>query len=334
MKIVKIILIILAILLILMTILFFYFVYTPRPQKPKLSAEVQQATINIDNIDRSYTFFVPENLTKKPALLFVLHGTIQDADSIRRFSGYEFDRLADSKKFIVVYPEGFGRNWNACRKASTHSAKKNNINDKSFILALIDLFKKNYNIDPSRIFIAGFSNGAHMAYRFAFELRSKITAIAAIAGSIPTLDNMDCIELQKPLPVLIMNGTKDPMNPYEGGIVSNYGFSSRGTVRSSMGTARYFANLAGYDDNPTETATLPHLNQSDPTSVRRDIWRAGGKPEIILYTIIGGGHLVPQQNYIAPRMFGKTTYDINGPVEIWNFFSRQVSEKQVNLKID
>jgi polyhydroxybutyrate depolymerase len=300
-----------------------YFLYTPKPEQPKLSAVVQHATIRVGTLDRSYTFYIPAHLPNKAPLLFVLHGSLQDVEDIRRFTGYEFERLADANGFIVVYPAGFEHNWNDCRKSATYPAKIQNIDDKGLIQALIARFRQDHGADAARVFVTGYSNGGHLAYRLALELPSEIAGIAAFGANLPTPDNSDCIESGKPIPVLIMNGTRDPINPYEGGKVTLFGFGSRGTVRSSVESARYFAKLAGYTDTPTETVTLPHQNKSDPTSVRRDVWRASGMPDISFYSIIEGGHLVPQPIFRAPRVLGRTTSDLDGPAEIWGFFSRQ-----------
>lgn len=304
---------------------YIHFLYAPQPEQPKLSAVSQHASIHVGNLDRSYTFYVPAHLPDKAPLIFVLHGSLQDVEDIRKFTGYEFERLADAAGFIVVYPAGFEHNWNDCRRSATYPAKIQNIDDKGLIRALIARFRQDHGIDTARVFVAGYSNGGHMAYRLALESPFEIAGVAAIGANLPTPENSDCTQTGKPVPLLIMNGTADPINPYEGGKVTLFGFGNRGTVRSSIASARYFANLAGYNDTPTQTATLPHQNPTDPTSVRRDEWRAGGKPDIVLYSIIKGGHVIPQSVFQAPRLLGRTTGDLDGPAEIWGFFARQPS---------
>ncbi|MBI4855115.1 MAG: hypothetical protein HY819_25210 [Acidobacteria bacterium] len=72
---------------------------------------------------------------------------------------------------------------------------------------------------------------------------NKITAIAAIAASRPTPSNNDCQESKQAIPVMIINDTADPINPYNGGKVTLFGFGNRGTVLSSIETAKYFTQL-------------------------------------------------------------------------------------------
>ncbi len=118
-----------------------------------------------------------------------------------------------------------------------------------------------------------------------------------------------------------MNGTSDPFTPYNGGLAVH-----GATVRSAQESAEDFAKLNG-QTNPPKTTSLPHQKAYDPTFVDRTVWDDAGKPEVALVTINGGGHVIPQSKYAWPSDFGRTTSDIEGPVEIWNFFSRQPSLK-------
>src|SRR5437899_384166 len=85
-------------------------------------------------------------------------------------------------------------------------------------------------------------DGDLLAYRLALELPDRIAAVAPVAASLPDDSNFDCKKSGKPVAILILNGTADPMNPYEGGEVALYGlFGSRGTVMSTDATVAYFA---------------------------------------------------------------------------------------------
>jgi polyhydroxybutyrate depolymerase len=163
----------------------------------------------------------------------------------------------------------------------------------------------------------GYSQGGGMAYRLALELPDEITAIAAIGDNLPTEDKSDCRASGKPVSVLVMNGTADPMNPYNGG-VDLIGAA----LRSAPATAEYFAKLNG-QTTPPKTTRLPHLDSSDPTSVDRTVWNDAGKPEVVLVTINGGGHTIPHPKMVFPSNLGQTNKDLNGLVEIWEFFARQ-----------
>jgi polyhydroxybutyrate depolymerase len=199
-----------------------------------------------------------------------------------------------------------------------------NIDDVGFVRALIAKFRADYGINPSRVFAMGMSNGGQMVYRLAAALPDEITGIAAVGVNLPTDDNDDCRALGKPIPVLIIMGTSDPMLPYNGGN------SSDGNLRSAQASAEFFAKLNGHA-NPPKTTRLPHLDSSDSTSVDRTIWSDAGKPEVVLDTINGGGHVLPLSKfstvYYYGLNFGQTTGDLDAPAEIWEFFGRQPSLK-------
>jgi polyhydroxybutyrate depolymerase len=67
---------------------------------------------------------------------------------------------------------------------------------------------------------------------------------------------------------------------------------------------------------------LPHRNDSDSTWVERVTWAAEGKPPVVLYTVHGGGHVVPQPYYRYSVVSGRQTQDLDAPAVIWDFFSK------------
>jgi len=250
---------------------------------------------------------------------------------MRVSTGFEFERLADAHGFIVIYPDGYRNHWNDCRKAASYAARTENINDEAFILALIERFHSTLNADQTRVFVMGYSNGGHMAYRLALEMPERITAIATVAANMPTDDNCACLKSGRPIPVMIMNGTKDPINPNGGGKISLFGFGNRGPVMSSRKSAEYFAGLVAPACGPA-ISHLSSSNRVDQSSVEKLDWNVPGQPEVLLVTIHGGGHVVPQPIYSAPRLLGRTTSVINGPEEIWSFFARQRPLAPTQLK--
>jgi polyhydroxybutyrate depolymerase len=290
---------------------------------PTLASASQVASIRVGDLERTYVYYVPVSLPRNAPLLLVFHGRGMNADMMRGWAGYQFDRLADKNRFVVVYLDGYQQTWNDCGKSDL-PAKTQNIDDVGFVRALIARVHADYGINPSQVFAMGYSNGGFMVFRLALELPDEITAVAAVAANLATDDNSDCRASGKPIPVLIMNGTSDPNVPYNGGVVLLSKVAV--TVRSTQESAEYFAKLNG-QVNPPKTTCLPHQDVSDPTSVDRTVWNDPGKPEVVLVTINEGGHVVPQSQFIASSSFGRTTKDLDGPVEIWNFFSRQPPQK-------
>lgn len=110
---------------------------------------------------------------------------------------------------------------------------------------MINYFSSKYHISNKRVFAAGMSGGGHMAYKLALTMPEKIKAVTAIIANLPDTNNMDCIEVKRPIPVMIINGTEDPLNPYKGGMMVS-GNVTFGYVRSTDRTFKYWSTLAGY----------------------------------------------------------------------------------------
>jgi polyhydroxybutyrate depolymerase len=295
--------------------LFGYFGYTPPPAVPRLSGELTPGSIEVGGLQRTYLTYLPKGLAKGAPLVVVMHGSGESGNHVRRWTGYGFDRLADEHGFAVVYPDGYEGYWNACNIVGDYSANKLNIDDVRFLTAMADKLIVDVGIDRDRVFATGVSRGGSMAYRLALEAPSRFRAVAAVAASVPTPDNFKCKPAEQGTSsVMIMNGTKDPIIPFDGGEVKFYGFLKRGTVRSSRASGQYLADL-NHIAGPPETIGEDH--------VERVLWHGGSKVEVELVAVLGGGHGIPQPYFRYPRLLGPTLEEPNGPAVIWAFFGRQ-----------
>jgi polyhydroxybutyrate depolymerase len=257
--------------------------------------------------ERTFIEYAPKTLKPGAPLLFALHPSGGDAEGMREYSNYEFDELADKYGFLVVYPDGFDNTWNDCRSGSPFASKRLKIDDVGFIEALLDHEVTAHAVDRKRVFAAGWSNGAQLAYRLALEHPEDFAGIAAISASVPVKESLDCGEVNKPIPVMIVNGTADPINPFRGGMVK-LGPAQLGNVLSSEDTAKYWAKLLGVTAAP-QIAALPH--KGGRTTVDSMSWVKDGIPVVILYAVQNGGHAMPLEGE-----------DLDSPVAIWDFFAK------------
>src|SRR5882672_1563337 len=269
--------------------------------------EARQNVGTVGGRERTFIEYAPKTLKPGAPLLFVLHPSGGDASSMRDYSKYEFDELADKYGFVVVYPDGYENTWNDCRGGSPFPSKALKIDDSGFIEALIAHEVDAHQIDRKRVFAAGWSNGGQLAYRLALEHPEDFAGVAAISASLPVKENLDCGQVDKPIPVMIVNGTADPINPYRGGMV-NLGGAKLGNVLSSEDTAKYWAKLLGVTAMP-ELAKLPH--KGGGTSVDSMSFVKDGTPVVVLYSVQNGGHAMPLEGE-----------DLDSPVVIWDFFSK------------
>ena len=287
--------------------------------EPTLGGALLSAALEHEGRTRSYQLYEPLEREAAPALVLVLHGSQGDSGQARGGFGYEWDRLADRDGFLVAYPDGFDRHWNGCRRAGPYRANREDVDDVGFLLALVDALATSHGVDPRRIFATGISNGGHMVLRLALEAPARFRAVAPVIASLPAGNNMDCTAAGRPVSLLLMNGTEDPMNPYEGGRVALFGFGDRGDVLSTEATARYWAELAGYDEPPA-VERLPDVAPDDGSTIERWRWRERGRPSVELVAVIGGGHTVPHPEMRMPRLLGETNADARAAELIWEFF--------------
>ncbi len=299
-----------------------YWLYTPTIEPvPALDGELLEGSLNAGGRERHFRWYRPAKPAESPPLVFVLHGSRGDGRSARRMTYYEFDRLADRHGFLAVYPDGYEQHWNDCRAAAPYSANKKNIDDIAFLSAMIDFFVAEQHANPDRVYVTGFSNGGQLAYRVALELPERVAAVAPVAASLPDDANFDCKKSGKPVAIMVLNGTADPMNPYEGGEAALYGvFEPRGTVLSTDATIGYFAKLAGHE-SPPRIVEYPDVATHDHSRARLQTWNDGSGPEVVLLTVEGGGHTFPHPFHRFPRLIGATNADLDAAAEIWRFFT-------------
>jgi polyhydroxybutyrate depolymerase len=300
--------------------LFGYFVYSPAPEVPRLSGTLTRGTIVVGRLKRTYLTYVPRGLTRGAPLVVVMHGTGETGAHVRTWTAYGFDRLADERGFALVYPDGYEGSWNACNIVGDYSANSRNIDDVGFLTGVADKLISELGIDPGRVFATGISRGGAMAFRLGFEAPSRFRAVAAVSASVPTPENFKCTPAgHGTSSVMIMNGTKDPVIPFDGGEVTFFGFLKRGRVRSSRASGQYIADL----NHITGTPEASETDMADGVRVDRVVWRNDSSVEVELEAIHGGGHGIPQPYRRYPRALGPTAREPNGPAVIWAFFERQ-----------
>lgn len=295
------------------------------PPEPSLSGRVGRGSLEHRGRTRTFLYYLPARLDAPVALVIVFHSSMGNGAQARAAFGYEFDRIADEHGFLVVYPDGVGGHWNDCREVAPYAARRLGIDDVGFARALVAHLRARWKVDGERVFATGFSNGGHMAIRLALEAPDLVAGVAPVIASLPAETNMVCRVSGEPVSILLMNGTDDPINPYEGGEVALYGtFVKRGLVVSTEASAAWFARLAGHTGQP-ERERLPDRDGDDGSTVERARWSGRGRKSVVLYSVRGGGHTVPHPTARAPRLLGRTNADVTAAEEIWSFFSGEVT---------
>lgn len=270
-----------------------------------VDCQIIDDSLLIEKNYRSFHFLKSEK--PNSSLVFILHGSNGNGLKIRKAAS-KLEAIAADENITLVYPNGYKKYWNECRKLAKSEANQLNINDNAFFEQMIAFFKNKYQINEKQVFVIGESGGGHMAYKLALTMPEKLAGITALIANLPDTNNLDCFEKKMAIPVMIVNGTIDTINPYNGGEVilgkENYGF-----VRSTERTFNYWAKLAGYKGKPKATL-LPDVDPNDKKTIEKFTYKKGKKPEITLLKVNGGHHDYPN--------------DINVYLEAWNFFKRAI----------
>lgn len=280
----------------------------PLPNPPSPAHGSFDRSIQFGGLKRTYRVYLPSSYDgRQPvALVLAFHGRIGTGRSQERLS--HLTEVADRRGFILVYPDGIGRSWNAGH--GTGTAARRNVDDIGFVSKLIDDLSQELNINRHRIYATGMSNGAIFVHRLACELSPRIAAIAAIAGTIAPEIAKNC-KGGRAVSVMQVHGTADPIVPWEGGFTKG-----RGHVASVPETIKFWVAHNGCSLTPGIT----HLGES----IVREAYAHGRQgSEVVLYKIIGGGHTWPGGYQYGPSaVIGETNHALNTSEVIWEFFAR------------
>jgi len=290
--------------------------------QPSQQSALAFHTLRYDGLKRSYYLHAPHNSTATrhwPVLLILHGGGKGDGHKLAQHTKYV--DLAEQEGFIAVFPNGVNGQWNDGRDQTIQKTSNTNINDVGFISALIDHIIRKYRGDPSRVYVTGLSNGGMMTLRLGCELNSKLAAIAPVIANLPKKLIVKC-KPDSTLPVLLMNGTKDPIVPWNGGYV-HFFRKKMGQVVSTHKTIQFWVKHNQCNPVP-KIRSLPDKDKTDGSTVQVSRYTHGKNgSEVILYKIVGGGHNFPGSNFSeVPLLTGKKNNDINGVKVIWNFLKQ------------
>jgi polyhydroxybutyrate depolymerase len=236
--------------------------------------------------DRTYRLHVPAGLQKPAPLIIALHGGGGSGKVMERATG--LSALADSRGFVVVYPDALEGHWNDGRNARTIDEQVDDVDDVGFVVTLVGELVSQGLVDPYRVFVTGISNGAILSHRLACEHSELFAAAAPVVGAMaaPVLERC---RPASPMSWLIINGTEDKFIKYEGGTVYNDD-DRRGRTASVDATVAKWRAANACDAE--ETMSVIDAVPDDGTAVHVSEWRCTDA-RIVLHRIEGGGHTWP-----------------------------------------
>ncbi len=275
-------------------------------------------TLKVDGRKRQFVVKKPLfwDKSKKIPLIIGLHG---GGSSWKKFNNgttkHTLDIETKKRNILLILPQAIDNHWNDGRKIFAN----NPIDDVKFISKLIDYAIKKYNVDASKVYITGMSNGGMMAIRLAIELSDKVKAVAAVSALLNYgIRNQ---KPKNPVSFLLINGTTDPIMPYAGGEIKTFGFSKpRGKVLSARKTLNYFL-----DNNVCNTRPIKKHQDKRPfdkTSLDFEIYdKCFASTQVESIQVNDGGHTWPGgKQYLPVGLIGRASREINASKVIVDFF--------------
>jgi polyhydroxybutyrate depolymerase len=243
---------------------------------------------------RGYRVHVPAGYRPRaptPAVLF-FHGYGGSAADTDAASG--LSELADRRGFLAVYPqgtsiEGGARFWANAGRVSL------GVDDLRFTADVLNDLQDRFCVDPGRVHAGGFSAGGGVAAWLACELAGRIAAVATVSGQL-VAEPGGC-RPSRPVPVLAVHGTGDPVIPYGGRAAD-----AEAPLRLPALPA-WLAGWAARDGCTVDAAVF--LDTAQVTGVRWSGCRAGA--EVVHYRLNGGGHAPPRT--VAGRPIAELLWD-------------------------
>jgi polyhydroxybutyrate depolymerase len=250
---------------------------------------------------------LPSRQGPAPTIL-VLHGQTSTAAWTAENSGFAEAALAH--RFTAVFPQGIRKQWNDGREAQAAG-----VDDVGFLHRLVTSLVGRGLADPKQIYIAGVSNGGMMTFRMLCESSELFAGAATVIANMPTRIGERCAP-RRPVPVIMFNGTNDPLVPYDGGGVGFLG--GRGSVWAAEETAEFMADVNACE--AVRAMPLPIGTRVQVTRLEWTLCRTGSS--VTLYRMDGAGHQVPGQRSFLPLFLGRGTRAVRAADEAFAFFRR------------
>ncbi len=319
---------------------------------PAVRAQETKEKVTVDDTDRTFMVRLPKGYdsSKKYPVVVLLHGMNQDPDDMERLT--RFDEIADANGIIAVYPRALHGRWNVGVYAEVrqpvmgprrrgygggypggypggggypNGGGQQNPNrppdderrvppadDVAFIGQMLDAIPLKFSVDAAHIYAVGLSEGGFMSMRLGCNLGDRFAAVATVGATMPK--TMTCLP-PRPVPVVMVNGTSDPVVPYGGGTEHNLEL----TMLSAEDSAKAWARIDRCAEKP-EKSKLPEKSKGGMETKVDTYNGCHDNAQVALYSVKGAGNTWPGgEQYEAENAIGKTSSDLAANEVIWKF---------------
>jgi polyhydroxybutyrate depolymerase len=247
----------------------------------------------------------PQGRPPSYPVVFNFHGGGMSMAEQMLYTG--MNRAADRHRFIVVYPLGIKGDWNV----GFGTPYLGGSDDVGFVEALLEKLKKEYRVDPTRVYATGLSRGGFFALRLAADLPQQFAAVASVGGPMPEPVVQHHTKPGK-VGVMLIHGTADAVVAYDG---------KPAGYLSAVDSHRYWAKRNGLEGTPERSRAF-NADHGDGTEVSY-LEQGNADTRVALVTVKDGGHTWPGADpFNVGLPIGKTTRDVDANELMWQFFSR------------
>jgi polyhydroxybutyrate depolymerase len=281
---------------------------TPAPVVPGKSSNGRTLLIPVgDELQRMYRVHIPLTAPEGPRpLVVVLHGGGSRPQTVQYSVG--LDNVADRLGLYIAYPEAVGGYWNDGQAENVR--KSGGVDDVAFIMAVIQDMRARQPIDLKRVFVVGHGEGGIMAACFAAAKPNAVAGIGLVSSQL--IYDSRCLPRKKPISVLMVHGTKDPVFPWKGSLDKN--------LRTVKSTADYFLSINRLSGTGSKSA-MADRDPHDGTRVAKTVWGEPKRYMLALYVVTNGGHPWPGSDTSSRNLAtsGRTSRDLDTSAIIGHF---------------
>ncbi len=292
------------------------------PGRALPQADLAETQLEVGGTARRYLVSAPAQEAGGDPLPVVVdfHGLAEGAEVHAEMT--QLGPIGVEEGFVTVFPHGTGSpvRWDTEPDAAANP-------DLAYVGAVLDQVEEERCVDTSRVYATGLSNGAMMSSLVACTMADRVAAVAPIAG----LMLPEPCEPARPVPVLTVHGTADPILLFNGGV-------GGGALDAALGGGEAPSTTVppadldgpGYPEAVRGWAEVDGCETADPrdedvsATVTLRTFDCPAGVAVEFYVVEGGGHSWPSSEFSKSieRIVGPTTFDVDASREAWRFFQQ------------
>ncbi|NUS91808.1 MAG: hypothetical protein HOQ36_05255 [Nocardia sp.] len=286
---------------------------------PRPRPGTEPVLFNSHGLSGVYGRDIPEGVDGPSPVVLDLHGYLEPA--FIQYAGTGLGAYGRTHGFVTVTPQllrpGMPR-WDFGQNSA----------DIAYLSDLLTQVESTLCVDRRRIYATGLSMGGFTTSSLGCQLADRIAAIAPVAG----LSDFPWCDPVRPIPVIALHGTADPIVAYEGGTGPNARLlpSPDGTGSADPGHRAPDVKGPGPQSIPDNAAAWARRNgcgtepaeQQVTPDVIRSVYPCPAGADVQLWSVLGGGHIwfgTPAEIFPA-ALVGADTDSISATTLIWDFF--------------